>query len=91
MVAKPSQPPRPGLCQVYTAGLEQGSRVGFQHCTSPLRPCKHNMLSASQMPEVVSKYIEDEMAANRLGLSVRRASSAAHDSLQSIWGHPQKE
>ena len=46
-------------------GLEQGFRVGFEYSSSLLPP-KRNMLSATQHREVVSDYLREELALNRV-------------------------
>ena len=47
-------------------GIENGFRIGFRYDRQVLHPCRHNMLSATQAPQVVSNYLEGELALNRI-------------------------
>ena len=46
-------------------GLHCGFRIGFQ-CTAPLRSATCNMPSAREHPDVVQRYIDDELTKDRL-------------------------
>ena len=50
-------------------GIEQGFRIGYSGNREQLRAAKHNMLSAGEHPEVVSKYLEEEWQMGRIGLA----------------------
>ena len=68
--------------QVYAKflgrGLHQGFRVGFNRSQS-LRSAKNNMKSAVDHPEVVSKYLAEEVAAGRvIGPIPEEATKGAH-------------
>ena len=53
-------------------GIREGFRVGFNR-SSPLRSAKSNMKSAAEHPEVVSRYLSEEVKEGRvLGPSPRR-------------------
>ncbi len=47
-------------------GIASGFRVGFNYANSHLLSAKSNMRSADEAPQVVSKYIENELALNRV-------------------------
>ena len=48
-----------------TDGIQFGFRLGFDY-SSPLRPARRNMPSAAAHPEVISKYVEDEISEGRI-------------------------
>ena len=48
-----------------TDGIQFGFRLGFDY-SSPLRPARQNMPSAAAHPEVISKYVEDEISEGRI-------------------------
>ena len=58
-----SHPDR-ALVRYITEGLRLGFRIGFQR-HSPLKPATCNMPSATEHPEVVQRYIEDELRKGR--------------------------
>ena len=49
-------------------GIAEGFRVGFnyQQHTASLQSCRRNMVSAAQAPQVVSDYLTEEVALNRV-------------------------
>ena len=46
--------------------IRHGVRVGFERGSVQLKPRNHNMLSCMEHPEVVDRYIEEEVAKGRL-------------------------
>ena len=47
-------------------GIESGFRIGFRYDRQALRSRSNNMLSATEAPQVVSNYLEEELALNRI-------------------------
>lgn len=47
-------------------GIQFGFRTGFNYQTQQLKPCKRNLRSAIEHPEVVEAYLHKEMAQSRL-------------------------
>ena len=47
-----------------TDGIQHGFRLGFDY--SSLQPVRRNMPSAAAHPEVISKYVEDEISGGRI-------------------------
>ena len=58
------QPPRSKFCELHHSGFSQGFQVGFRYRESTLKQSKSNM--AVDNPQVVSDYIAEELAADRL-------------------------
>jgi hypothetical protein len=56
--------------QEFTAyilrGIRDGFRVGFNAAGTRLKSQKSNMLSASEHPDIVSKYLQEEIACGRV-------------------------
>ena len=48
-----------------TDGIQFGFRLGFDY-SSPLRPAQRNMPSAAAHPEVISRYVENEISGGRI-------------------------
>ena len=81
--------------QVYAKflgrGLHQGFRVGFNRSQS-LRSAKNNMKSAVDHPEVVSKYLAEEVAAGRvIGPIQEEATQGGTFAHKPFWGHPKAQ
>ena len=57
--------PDRAFAQYVCTGIREGFRVGFQY-GSPLRPATGNTPSATHHPDVVSRYIADEVARGRM-------------------------
>ena len=51
--------------QYIVNGIEQGFHVGFDYMLQ-LRSARHNLPSATEHPEVVDRYVADEMAEGRI-------------------------
>ena len=47
-------------------GIEQGFRIGYNPHLVKLQPARANMSSAAEQPEVVEKYLLEELSANRI-------------------------
>lgn len=47
-------------------GVEQGFRIGFQGNQRGLQSAKRNMWSASEHPDIVSDYLENEVSLNKI-------------------------
>ena len=47
-------------------GLRDGFRVGFNYASHGCVSAKHNMLSATQHPEVIDAYLEEECTQGRI-------------------------
>ena len=58
--------PNQKLLQFFLNGLVQGFRIGFNNSTNSLRSARKNLQGATFHLEVVDKYIEDEVALNRV-------------------------
>ena len=56
--------PDRAFTQYIMEGLYQGFRIGFQR-QCPLKPATSNMQSARDHPEVVQRYIDDELSKSR--------------------------
>ena len=61
-------------------GLEKGFRIGF-NSTRPVKFAKHNLISASEHPEVVAAYISKEYTRGNIGL-VGSLEQAGHLNIQ---------
>lgn len=69
-------------------GIREGFRIGYDAHEATLREKGVNMLSASLNPEVVAKYLADELEADRI---VQVGSATVHGSTpQSLLGHSKK-
>jgi len=53
------------FAEYITRGIQHGFRVGFDY-SFPLRPARHNMPSAAAHPDVINKYVGDEIAGGRI-------------------------
>ena len=58
--------PNQKLVQLFLNGLVQGFRIGFNNSINSLCSARKNLQGATFHPEVVDKYIEDEVALNRV-------------------------
>ena len=47
-------------------GIEQGFRIGYNPHMVKLQPARVNMFSTAEQPEVVEKYLLEELSANRI-------------------------
>ena len=47
-------------------GILRGFHIGFSHTESKLRSSLSNMLSATDHPQIVTNYIEEELASQHL-------------------------
>ena len=47
-------------------GVEQGFRIGYNPHMVKLQPARVNMSSTAEQPEVVEKYLLEELSANRI-------------------------
>ena len=54
------------LVQFFLSGLVQGFRIGFNNSINSLRSARKNLQGATFHPEVVDRYIQDEVALNRV-------------------------
>ena len=53
------------FAKYVTRGIQHGFRVGFDY-SFPLRPTRRNMPSAAAHPDVINKYVGDEIASGRI-------------------------
>lgn len=53
------------LAQYVVAGLRNGFRIGFNR-DAKLKACSHNMLSATQFPQVIDDYLRQELELERV-------------------------
>ena len=49
-----------------TVGIAQGFRIGCSRLSIKLKACKHNLLSASEYPQVVEEYLANELEHGRI-------------------------
>ncbi len=54
------------MVEVIIRGIQQGFRIGYKRGVNPLKSSKCNHASASDKPNIVSKYIEEELEKGRL-------------------------
>lgn len=73
-----SHPDR-AYCDYLLKGMKEGFRVGFQYDSHTCKRSKANMLSASKNPEVVEKYLDNEV---QLGRVVGPLELDAHPKVQ---------
>ena len=71
--------PDRGFAEYVLDGIQQGFRVGFDYKRHHCRPAKKNMRSATQFPQVISKYLDAEC---KLGRVVALEDSEASQSIQ---------
>ena len=58
--------PDQSLAELVLRGISDGFRIGYETGRSPLQAKKHNMVSADEHKEVISKYLEAELEAGRI-------------------------
>ena len=58
--------PDQAFAQYILRGIAEGFRVGFNYQLQSLHTCKKNMASASQLPQIVSDYLLEELTCNRV-------------------------
>ena len=54
--------PDQSLVKFFTSGILDDFRIGFNHPKESLWPAKKNMYCATQHPEVVDKYLAEEIS-----------------------------
>ena len=58
--------PRQNICGLHLTGIERGFKIGFDTELVKLRSQKGNLASALDQPEVVERYLHEELQANRV-------------------------
>ena len=54
------------LAEIVLRGIREGFRVGFHGNLADLQPCKQNLISVREHPEVVQEYLKQEVMAGRI-------------------------
>ena len=54
------------FAQYLLEGIEKGFRIGFNYTQHSMTPCRNNMLSTLDHPQVVTDYLEQELAEGRI-------------------------
>ena len=49
-----------------TVGIAQGFHIGCNRLNIKLKPCRHNLLSATEYPHVVNEYLANERVQGRI-------------------------
>jgi len=50
------------LVNFFLAGIAQGFRIGYHNPQSSLKSAKRNLACALQHPEVIDRYLDEELA-----------------------------
>ena len=58
--------PNQELVHFFLEGIAHGFRIGFNGSAKSLRSARRNLQGATSHPEVVSKYLKDELTLNRV-------------------------
>ena len=69
--------PDANFSQYVIQGISEGFRIGFNREIT-LKPCAKNMLSAVQLPHIVSDYLQHEREENRIALAPQTFESQIH-------------
>ena len=67
------------FAQYIVAGLREGFRIGFNR-DARLKSCTHNMLSATQFPQVIDNYLSQELALERIAVVLQDLVPTVHTS-----------
>ena len=54
------------FAQYLLEGIEKEFRIGFDYTQHSMTPCRNNMLSTLDHPQVVTDYLEQELAEGRI-------------------------
>jgi len=61
-----TNPPKPRSCTFFLDGISQEFRIGFNSSTQSLHTAHKNLQGATLHPEIVDKYLQNELALNRV-------------------------
>ena len=56
------------FAQYLLEGIENGFKIGFDYAQHSVTPCRNNMLSTLDHPQVVTDYLEHELEEGSLSL-----------------------
>ena len=56
----------PNFTAFITQGIQHGFRIGFDYSSQNLKPCRKNLRSATEHPQVVDTYLHNELTQNRI-------------------------
>ena len=54
------------FAQYVLEGIQKGFRIGFDYAQHSVTPCRNNMLSTLDHPQVVTDYLEQELGEGRI-------------------------